>query len=288
MKKRKRTLEHAPMIAKVLGSTPPPPGDATGAEAAYDEFKTEARGIDPQEVKTFTGSANVALQNVKTGVESVVAERVRIESDPDAPKVDFVRIETTVRVAHALVFAALRASHAVDPKASPREQVSEAFELRDVILASAVALAKAGRLDPREVAKIQAGTGPLDAAEDCIALAALFRREARRIAGASPITDVQLARAAELGTELVSSLKPTGAHPKVKRPTPVSDAAVMRDRMAALLRRHHAYVVKVGGWLWGYDVADHVPPLGSRAVVSGASEEAPEAPTESAPKPPTG
>ena len=59
-----------------------------------------------------------------------------------------------------------------------------ARELRDVLLASAEALAKSGVIPARPVAKIREGKGPIDSAQDCVDLSALFLKHAKLFLGA--------------------------------------------------------------------------------------------------------
>lgn len=74
-------------------------------------------------------------------------------------------------------------------------------------------------------------------------------------------------------------LSPAGVEVAVEAELSVAEkeAASMRDRMATLLARHHAYVARVGGWLWGHDLKTHVPLLRTLAVTSTRAVAAPPA-----------
>ncbi len=260
------------------------PAPVTSLVASYGACVAEARAIAANEVVTFNGNAVVVFHNARAGVMAVTAERARIESDPDAPKVDFVRVESTVQAAEALVYAARLASNVVAAKTEVQAKVAEVFDLRDVLLSSAVAAVKAKLVSPDEAAKIkkvQEGKGPIDAAQDCVDLAVWFRHNAVALRSKTAVTAEQVARAEALGSEVLHLLSPAGVTAATLSPDAAAEAAEMRDRMAAVLARRHGYVGRVGGWLWGLDVASHVPPLRSRSVSSSASSEP--APTPPAP-----
>lgn len=271
-------LAQKPEQAAATADQTPATVEVAGFEGSYEAFVAEANGVHERDVVTFTGNAQVTLQNARAGVAAVMAERARIEADPAAPEVDFVMLSTTARVAEALVFAANAASNAVAERSETNALMSEVYELRDELLANAVALVKSKVIkgkDADTVAAIQKGKGAIDAAQDCIALAALFRRVARDIEGMSPVTPERVQRAAKAGSDALLALAPEGVVVERAAPDPVAKAAEMRDRMAALLARYYAYVGRVAGWLWGFELGDHVPALRSRAV-SGSVVEAPE------------
>src|SRR5436853_373347 len=64
---------------------------------------------------------------------------------------------------------------------------------------------------PRAVEKIRAGRGMIDLATDCVELAALFRANADGLRGKTAVTADQISEAADLGTQLLSLLRPKGA-----------------------------------------------------------------------------
>lgn len=271
----------APEVTEVAADEPGPQ-EAAGFEGSYDACVADAMALAKGEFANFNGNALVVFRNARKGVEAVMAERARIEADPAAPKVDFARVAATVRVAEALVFAASAASNAAVAKGVTAAKMVAVYEARDVLLANAVSLVKSKVIkgnDADTVANIMKGKGPIDAAQDLVALAALFRRIAASIKGVSPVTPAMVQEAASLGSEALTMLMPEGVEPVSDAPDAAAQAAEMRDRMAALLSRSYAYVARIGGWLWGHDVDAHVPLLRSRAVAtSGEVEEAPPAP----------
>lgn len=291
VRKKKPPASHAAPAAARISPPPSPevterateepsPEEAAGFEGSYDSRLAAAMALAKSELTTFTGNALVVYRNVRNGVDAVLAQRAHIEADPTAPKVDFARIEATVRDAEALVFAADAASTAAAAKGVTAAKMVAVYKLRDMLLSNAVSLVKSNVIkgdDADLVAKIAKGRGPIDAAQDLVALAALFRRVAADIKGVSPVTPAMVQDAARLGSEALGMLSPRGVAPVSTEPDAAAQAAEMRDRMAALLRQSYAYVARIGGWLWGHEVDAHVPLLRSRAVVSAEPDPPPPA-----------
>jgi hypothetical protein len=245
--------------------------EIAGFEGSWRAFEGEALLAAERDVTPYSANALVAFQNARKGVQAIMALRARLESDADAPRVDFVRVAKTVRVAEALVFGARRASNAVAAKIDIAARTARVYELRGVLMTNADAAVKSKALsddDARKVETIRKGKGPIDAAQDCLDLAALFADNARSLQGRTFVTAEMLQRARTLASELLHLLMPSGVEPLRGAPDAVAIAADMRDRMALVLARYYAYVARVGGWIWGFDVAEHVPPLRSRSLPS--------------------
>jgi len=286
-KRRKAPVVAAskPRAARPSVPAPPKPStdpyEAAGAEAAYELHLAAALALDPREVTVWNASANVALHNARVGVEAVLAEKEALAADPDAPRVDAARIARVPAVAEALVFATRRVANVVEAAGEVKPLVARAYELRELLLTGAVALTRAKVLDPKLVALIQSGTGPVDCAQDCIDLAALFRANADAIGGRTAVTADDLREAAALGTRLLATLKPEGIAADASRSEKAAEAASVRDRMGSLLAREYGYVAKIGGYRWGHALSDHVPPLRSRSTAGRSSvAEAPAPPAE--------
>ena len=266
-----------PAAPPVLDPTPieSEPAFPADAEGAYRACVPEALTLGDHEYDTFNGNPQVTWQNALRGVLAVLAERAALEASPGAPTVDFARVSSTLTAASALQFASLMVANASLPRSTIAVMRGRMYAVREILLTSAVSLVKAGILvDPYDatVAAIQQGTGPIDAANDCVALASLFRTTAALVAGRSPVTPELVEESARLGTQMLQLLKPDGV---MNAPTgdAITRAADVRDRLAALLARRYAYVARIGGWLWGHELAEHVPPLRSRSVTAAAEEQ---------------
>lgn len=140
------------------------------------------------------------------------------------------------------------------------------------MLASAVALAAAGLVPRREVEKIQEGRGTIDAAQDCVDLAAFFRKHAAAVRGKTAVTAAQIAEAATVGTELLKVLRKKTAKRDTSPKGPLKEAIDVRDRMATLLTVRHETARRAGYWLWGDALDRNVPALQARATPRGKTE----------------
>lgn len=262
--------------------------EAAGFDSSYQRFASEAGAVDDADVQVLNANPMVLFHNARTGAKAVLALRARIEADPDAPRVDFARIEATVLVGEAAVFAARAASIAVAVRSGVVEKTATVYELRELLLTNALGLVKAKAVTSEEAKKLDLiikGKGPIDAAQDCIDLSAWFRRNESAVRGKTPITAAHLESAVRTASELLHTLAPDGVEVASSGDDAVYEAARMRDRMVSLLARYHAYVGRIGGWLWGLDVADHVPALRARSA-SRATPTQPTPPTPPAPDAP--
>ena len=142
------------------------------------------------------------------------------------------------------------------------ELQARASALRSLLLTSADALAQAGVLSMRDIDKIRAGRGWIDAATDCIELAALFRNNAAALRGKTAVTAAQVMESARVGTELLGRLKPKGT-PKTSNG--LKAEVDLRDRFWTLLVNRYEVLRRAGGWLFGMDHMDeNVPAIQSR------------------------
>ncbi len=268
-----------PNTSEAAAPSTDPGDDVTGFEGSFRLFVAEA-GLVTDAV-TFRGNAMVAFHNARRGVLAVLAAQPRFAADPDAPRLDVARVERTTRAAEALVYATRRASQTLSVRSDVTGRTSEVYALREMLLSNADAAVKSRALPAsaaRDVETIHKGHGAIDAAQDCIDLAAFFDAHAAALGGRTFVTAQHLRDARAQGSALLHLLRPSGVEPLVAGVDPVADAAALRDRMAVVLARHYDYVARLGGWLWGLDVAAHVPPLRSRTVAT-TSEDVDDSPT---------
>jgi hypothetical protein len=239
---------------------PEPEAPPAGPAEAFAEFLAAAAAIPAREVRRLGGSPALALHNVSVGLAAVLGREAELAKLP--PPFKLAELKSLGRLAVALVYAAAqvdRSSPGVVAKLYRR-----VAELRDLLLTSAQALAKAGLLPAAKVKKIVAGRGMRDAAQDCIDLAQLFREHAAAIKGKTAVGKQHVDEAAAVGEQLLAVVKPAGARRKVA--DEVKRAVDARDRLWTLLAsRHQAQLRRAGMWLWVDDVDDHVPALLSSA-----------------------
>jgi len=225
---------------------------------AYAHYLPLAQKLAPSEVESPRLEVALALHNVKLGVAAVTPFAARIKAE--LPKVSLADLLALPDLAEALLYAQ---SQIVVPVSSPDrpEQLRRLRELREPMLLIAEGLALLGLLPMERVKQIRSGTGSYDAAKDGIALEALYREHQAKLAGKQPFSSAQLDEIARLGSELVRDITPRGGRPKSVEPSASAD---LRDRFATLLCRRHAELRRVGYYLFGDAVSDHVPALQSR------------------------
>lgn len=200
---------------------------------------------------------SLALLNARRGAGAVLADKARLKKE--LPGVSIANIESLDQLGLALAFAAGRVERFADAPTLLREKLSRAHVLRGLLLDSAQAAASAGLVPEGAVAKIRHGRGGLDAAGDCVALAALFRKYPALVKQ-TPVGAADVKEAAALGSELLERLKPARARSKPSRE--LSQARDERDRLWTLfVQRWEMDVWRAGAWLFARQVDRHVPPL---------------------------
>jgi hypothetical protein len=231
-----------------------------GSEEQYQRFLPDALAIPAAEIRPFRADAALAYQNALEGVKNVMAREAELAAQ--LPHEDLARLKNLPNVVLGLVFAVLHAEGAHEQPRAVRQQLGEARKLRRKLLAGFGALKEAGVFTQKEYDTIAAGRGPLDAANDCIALAAKFRSKWSAIANKTAITPEELARAAELGTTLQAEFKSDRVRiSKAKKVGAAADAAEKRDRLWTLASRLNDRLWCVGTLIFGRAIDDYVPQL---------------------------
>lgn len=170
--------------------------------------------------------------------------------------------------------------------------LEEAGPLRANLLGDGDALARRGYLDQALLDEIRAGQGHIDVANDLVALSALFADNWDEIKGRTAATELEVARAAELGPLLLAAL---GVREHGPAPGP-TDAADRRARAFTLFVRAYDQARRAVIYLrWDEGDADAYAPslYRGRGGRGSASSSSPAAGAEAArapggPEPPQG
>lgn len=246
------------------------PIEAEGSEEALAEFRPHAQKLDSRDIQPMRADAALAYHNIVIGVNAVLSKQAALAKLPAPFKLESVK--SLPRLALALLFAARQVDRKAGSPGTTKQMLRRANELRTLLLTAAEALANSKIIPARLVEKIRKGRGVRDLVQDCIDLAALFRKYAAEIAGKTAITKEQIDEAASVGNSLLRVLVPKAARKAKKTPDDVKDAVELRDRLWTLLvTRYREHLRRAGMWQWGDDVDDHVPPLQSRAAASRKS-----------------
>lgn len=239
--------------------------EVTGSEAAFRRYIDEARSLRKDDIAPFRADASLAFHNVERGVAAIGEQRELIEK---LPFVDVDKLFDMPNLALAVVYASALAARAAGEASTSqyRSLLSRANAVRRTMLLSLEACASAGIVPSEEIKPIRAGSGPLDSAGDVVALVSLFRKHADKLKNKTPISAADLHEASEVGTALLTFLKPKGT-PVVKAQRTPEETADDRDRLWTLLVRGHAELRRVAGFVFGDDASNRVPALQSRARI---------------------
>ncbi len=152
--------------------------------------------------------------------------------------------------------------------AGTRDDINVAVKWRRLLLPMAQSLAEAGKVDAKEVQKIEKGSGASDTAQDVLDLVALLTPV--RAAVETAIAPGTLSSANADAATALSALGGVGEGNQ--------DAALDRDRLATLVVRYHERLRSAVAAVTSYNEAlSLVPPLASGG---GAKVLAPEKPPE--------
>jgi len=232
------------------------------AEAQYLAFLPMAQKIAKADILPYRLDPVLALQNIQTGLKALEPQLATLRKA--LPQLDWSAVRDLPALAQAVTFAATQVVDKPAQLGELRTQLAEAALLRSLLLSTAGALVLAGVLPAPAVERIRRGSGAIDLASDLVGLAALYRKHPDSMAAQKLVTATQLDQAAQLGTELLSRLKPAGTR-VAKTPNGQPDV-VARDRLATLLWQRHGELRKAAYYLWGDDFERYVPSLQSRRV----------------------
>lgn len=249
------------VAAKSPAAPPPPTPDAATTLAAYERRLPDLAKVPADQVVSLHASPVVALQHAEDAVAALAPHRADIEA---APKCDWAKASAATDYALALFVAANNVSP--DATGAVADALHRAQALRVTLLDDARVLANAGLLPAAKVNAIHSHRGGVAHAADLGTLAQLFKANAKKIAGKTPVTAAQLADAAALSTSLAKSLHPKGGK-KTETNSPERASAIdIRDRFWTLLVESYAELWRAGAYLFGEDwVGENVPPLGGIA-----------------------
>lgn len=237
-----------------------PDAESNALLVAFHRFLDPAQALPEEQVRPMRADAQLVYQNVVLGVRAVLPYEQALRAD--LPSVDWNVLRELPQLALAVSFAAAQSSRR---RRGTMPVLRRAERLRRLLLTAAEMLVLSGDILSRDVDKIRRGNGPLDTANDCLDLAALFRRHesARR---RTVITDALLAETEAVGQQLLGRLTRGTEYAKALGLRAVEPTLSLRDRLFTLLGQRHRELRRVGMWLFMERVDEHVPALLSRAM----------------------
>lgn len=279
---KQKVGKRAPQAARKVTTTTNDAADAdaiAGTQADYDMFIHDALALGDKEVVPYRADASLAYHNVIIGLKSLLAREAEAKKLPDT---NLERVKQLPSQCLAVAFAAGRVNDR--PSGELRPKLARAAVLRRSLLRAADSLADAGLFRAKDVAAIHANTGKIDMANDCVALAALFTKNAAAIKGKTAITAAEVKEAGALGRDLLAVLKPSTA--KRTRSAEAASEANARDRLWTLVTQGYDQLWRACAYLYGRDAIDtHVPALQAHVATTSARKKANAAKKEAAKKP---
>lgn len=231
-------------------------------EVYYNTHLAQAQALPKASILTQRVDPDLAIVNIETGMH--VVQKHILEIPVHFPKIDLNALKALPEIALATKYAALRAEQVVPAESQIAEKLKQANELRTKLLSVAKGLAENGQIQMAEVQAIVAGKGVRDRAEDCVALAALYRNHAQAIAGKHPITQDLIDESANVGSWLLTHLRPADApNPSLARP---SVEVEIRNRFVTLLVEGHHKLQTIAFYFHRSDWEQRAPALGSRRM----------------------
>lgn len=249
------------------------------AAQALLHFQPLVAAIPPEQRSPWKGGADIIRVNVERAVEAVLPHLAAV-IPKKLPAVDADAIRELPTLAIALVYAADRVAGPPSPDVLARQKTMR--PMRKLALMQLQIFAGLGLVPAERVEKIADGRGPVDEANDCIAIPDAFREYDGKVSGKHPFTKEQLEQLAADGNWLKANIKVEGALADSSVPDP---DAVVRDQLYAEIKRRYDDVFKVAVEVWGRkDADDHISALHART----RAEPQPKAPTKTVKAPVVG
>ncbi|ATB39299.1 hypothetical protein CYFUS_004743 [Cystobacter fuscus] len=235
--------------------------EGISSQSAYESFLSAAKALEPGFIEECCADIVLAYHGVSHAVEQVLGGGA--QSVSGLPHVDVGDLSLLPRLVQGLAFAALRVEREREA-ASFGPLFERVQQVRRRLRKAADAFAEAHLLPDPDIDEVWLHARQ-DVLEDCLSLVALFRRNAARIAGRSPVTPDEVDAAEQLVGQLRMLLgQPGGAK---QEENALVRALEMRDRFWTLLHQRYDVLWRCGAWLYGRAVAERVPPLPVRPAL---------------------
>jgi len=223
----------------------------------YQRFLPAAQAIAPASIRIARIDVNLVRLNAARGVQAVLARSADVAA---LPGISLDQIRSLADLGAALAYAAGHVERYQPIVGSTKAAVATARRLRAKLLAKADVLVVDGIVPAATVAGIRKGTGSIDAAGDCVELAALFHTYVAALSASVVVDAADIQAADEIGRKLLVTLRPATAK-RETAPARVA-AANARDRLWTLFEQiWEQHVWCAGAFLFGRDVEMYVPLL---------------------------
>jgi hypothetical protein len=237
---------------------PAKPAAPAAAAAAFDTLEKELAALTQDQLAPIDIDIPQAVSIALGALPGIALLRGAMVEKLPAHPIDLTdKLET---YALGAWYAHLLALPPAGPDNPVKPLLDEAVFLRANLLSDAEALARRGLIDAAVVEEIRKGQGDVDTANDLVALATLFTSSWQDIEHRTAATEQEIARAGDLGPELLAAL---GVMERGPTSGP-AEVAARRQRAFTLFCRAYNETRRAVSYLrWHEGDADEIaPPLG--------------------------
>lgn len=251
---------------------------------AFKQLEAELQAVPERDLL----AVNLDVPSIVATALGAWSEIVQLrDAMREIPRFDAAQFDKLRSYALALGHAHAVYRAAAGPRDGVVELAEEVAQLRDVLQADAMALAKRGLLAEESVSKLRSGPGYKNLAFDVAGLVSLFRERWETVGPKTAVETAELERAGQLAQKLIIAV---GV--REQSPAAVGAAAKLRQKAFTLLVRAYDEVRRHVLFLrWHEGDADTIAPSlyagrsGSRGTASSEAE--PQAPAPGTDPPPT-
>ncbi len=240
-------------------------------QAIFNAVFVQAAALSSGNLKAFVFALDVVRQNARIGIAA-------IEPHHETLKRLFKKYVPAEPRLTVLLDALQEATERLDearPKSKINLQlVAQIWKDRESLMPQLEAWGVNGIIDPKDVERIRAGSGSMDAAQDVIAIASIVNRKPKlksKMFGAE-LLDERVERA----KAYLAIATPEGTSEVPNRA--LQEARDLQTRVWTLVAAQYDQLWLHGAAIYLRDVDEHVPLLGSRVVTKRGAPDAPPVP----------
>jgi hypothetical protein len=256
----------------------PEPFLTDDAESAFNHFAPLVASIPDDSLDIWNADIDLVRVNARRATDTILPHENRVRTA--LPLLKWHELLEIPTLAIALGFAAARIFVAASPQ-EIRARQARLRPARKLTLDQLEILAELNLVQRDLVRNIRANRGPIDEAEDAVAIAALYREHEKVIKNKHPFDDEYLKQLAEDGNWLIAQLLPGHAKREKTEKTP---EARLRDQLWTELNRRYDELYKAGVEVWGRrKVDEYIPSLLARQATATKEPEAKPTPSPADP-----
>lgn len=231
-----------------------------------NHFSPIVASIPVDQIETLNADPQLVRKNVQRGVDAVRPHLDRVHKA--LPLVDTNRLLEMPSLVLALAFHYNNMVAVADPN-EVAERQARLRPVRRWTLTFLEIMAEMGEIPSKPIEAIRADTGPVDEANDGIAIVGQFKKHEAVLHNKHPFPAEMLKQLNEDGHYLAKVLTPKGTAPEQKSGE-LSPDQLLRDRLWTEIVSRYDDLYQAGVAIWGRRGVDkYVPPLRARSRNKG-------------------